>query len=125
MPLSEHEQRMLEQMERALYAEDPRFAESIRDTAQRATTRRGAGVGILVASMGVATIVAGLVSATAWLGVLGFVAVLGGTYYAIRGVAAATTTNATPGDQTPKQRRGFMQGAEERFNQRRDGDAPQ
>ncbi|MEW2633449.1 DUF3040 domain-containing protein, partial [Streptomyces sp. NPDC048389] len=26
MPLSEHEQRMLEQMERALYAEDPKFA---------------------------------------------------------------------------------------------------
>ncbi|HZF87360.1 DUF3040 domain-containing protein, partial [Streptomyces sp.] len=25
MPLSEHEQRMLEQMERALYAEDPKF----------------------------------------------------------------------------------------------------
>ena len=26
MPLSEHEQRLLEQMERALYAEDPKFA---------------------------------------------------------------------------------------------------
>ncbi|HUR75982.1 MAG TPA: DUF3040 domain-containing protein, partial [Sporichthya sp.] len=25
MPLSEHEQRLLEQMERALYAEDPKF----------------------------------------------------------------------------------------------------
>ena len=88
MPLSEHEQRLLEQMERALYAEDPRFAATIRDTAQRAGTRRSAGVGILVASMGVAVIIAGLLSATPWLGVLGFVAVLGGTYYAIRGVAA-------------------------------------
>ena len=123
MPLSEHEQRMLEQMERALYAEDPRFAATIRDTAQRATTRRGAGVGILVASMGVATIIAGLVSATAWLGVLGFMAVLGGTYYAIRGVASFVAESTDDGIAAKsKKQRGFMQGAEERFNKRRDGD---
>ncbi|HNE89871.1 MAG TPA: DUF3040 domain-containing protein, partial [Actinomycetota bacterium] len=30
MPLSEHEQRLLEQMERALMAEDPKFATSLR-----------------------------------------------------------------------------------------------
>ena len=30
VPLSEHEQRMLEQMERALYAEDPKFASTMR-----------------------------------------------------------------------------------------------
>ena len=30
MPLSEHEQRLLEQMERALYAEDPKFASTLR-----------------------------------------------------------------------------------------------
>jgi len=30
MPLSEHEQRLLEQMEKALYAEDPKFATSLR-----------------------------------------------------------------------------------------------
>ena len=29
MPLSEHEQRLLEQMEKALYAEDPKFATSL------------------------------------------------------------------------------------------------
>lgn len=123
MPLSEHEQRMLEQMERALYEEDPRFAASIRDTAHRATTRRGAGIGILVASMGVATIIAGLISATAWVSVFGFTAVLGGTYYALRGIAAAAPTEqANPSE--PKQRSGFLKGAEERFNKRRDGDQP-
>jgi hypothetical protein len=30
VPLSEHEQRLLEQMERALYAEDPKFVSSLR-----------------------------------------------------------------------------------------------
>ncbi len=32
MPLSEHEQRMLDQIERALYAEDPKFANTVRET---------------------------------------------------------------------------------------------
>ena len=122
MPLSEHEQRLLEQMERALYAEDPRFAATIRDTAHRAGTRRSAGVGILVASMGVATIIAGLLSKTPWLGVLGFAAVLFGTYYAIRGVAAAAPAEGAPTAAKKAKSGGFLKNAEERFNQRRDGD---
>lgn len=131
MPLSEHEQRLLEQMERALYAEDPRFAATIRDTAQRAGTRRSAGIGILIASIGVAVIIGGLLSATPWLGVLGFVAVLGGTYVAIRGVssdgpAAATdvTDGSTPPPPQPRRKSGFLKGAEERFERRRDNDQP-
>lgn len=124
MPLSEHEQRLLEQMERALYAEDPRFAASIRDTAQRAGTRRGAGIGILVAAVGVVVIISGLVSATPWLGVIGFIAVLGGTYFAISNVMAGPATAGEAPTVTEK-KTGFLRSAEERFNQRRDGDQPQ
>ena len=126
MPLSEHEQRLLEQMERALYAEDPRFAATIRDTAQRAGTRRSAGIGILIAAVGVAVMITGLLSATPWLGVIGFVAVLGGTYIAIRGVtsteAAVETDAAAP--KNPRRKSGFLKGAEERFERRRDTDQP-
>lgn len=32
MPLSDHEQRLLDQIERALYAEDPKFASAVRST---------------------------------------------------------------------------------------------
>ena len=42
MPLSEHEQRLLEQMERALYAEDPKFASSLRSAGPRPGNRRKA-----------------------------------------------------------------------------------
>jgi hypothetical protein len=35
MPLSEHEQRLLEQIERALYADDPKLASTIRSTNPR------------------------------------------------------------------------------------------
>ena len=35
VPLSEHEQRMLEQIENALYAEDPKFASNVRSRRYR------------------------------------------------------------------------------------------
>ena len=35
VPLSENEQRLLEQMERALYAEDPKFASAMRGANRR------------------------------------------------------------------------------------------
>ena len=50
MPLSDHEQRMLDQIESALYAEDPKFASSVRGGTLRApsTRRRLQGVGLFV-----------------------------------------------------------------------------
>jgi len=40
MPLSDHEQRMLDQIESALYAEDPKFASSVRGGNLRAPSAR-------------------------------------------------------------------------------------
>lgn len=40
MPLSEHEQRLLDQIERALYAEDPKFASTVRASDPRNRARR-------------------------------------------------------------------------------------
>ncbi|HET9187240.1 MAG TPA: DUF3040 domain-containing protein [Acidothermaceae bacterium] len=51
MPLSEHEQRVLEQIERALYAEDPKFAATVRGIDPKARQRRRyvrAGIGVVV-----------------------------------------------------------------------------
>ena len=53
MPLSEHEQRVLEQMEKALYAEDPRLATQLKRTAATGgpagLDRRRLAVGVLLA----------------------------------------------------------------------------
>lgn len=120
MPLSEHEQRMLDQMERALYEEDPRFAATIRNTpAPSSSARRGAGLGVLIAAVGVVTIVIGLVQALPIVGVFGFVAVLAGTYIAIRGVASEGRRQRSV---ERNKSAGFLKGAEERFQNRRDGD---
>ena len=51
MALSEREQKLLEQMEQALYAEDPRFATRIRSHGDRGTKRRML-VGILAVLAG-------------------------------------------------------------------------
>ena len=50
MPLSDHEQRMLDQIESALYAEDPKFASSVRGGSLRApsTRRRLQGAGMFL-----------------------------------------------------------------------------
>ncbi len=45
MPLSEHEQRLLDQMERALYAEDPKFATSMRNPNPLAGDKRRIALG--------------------------------------------------------------------------------
>ena len=54
MPLSDHEQRMLDQIESALYAEDPKFASSVRGGGLRAPTarRRLQGVALFVVGLG-------------------------------------------------------------------------
>lgn len=59
MPLSEHEQRMLKEIESALYADDPKFASSVRKTGTTGT-RRPAGLVVALGILGVALLVGGL-----------------------------------------------------------------
>ena len=59
MPLSEHEQRMLKEIESALYAEDPKFASSVRKTGATGP-RRPTGLVVALGLLGVALLVGGL-----------------------------------------------------------------
>ena len=61
MPLSEHEQRLLDQIERELYAEDPKFASTVRGTRLRRPARRRRIQGIALFVVGVALLVLGVV----------------------------------------------------------------
>jgi hypothetical protein len=131
VPLSEHEQRLLEQMERALYAEDPKFATSLRSSGPRPGSRRKAVVGVLVGIAGLALLVAGAATSLIVLGVLGFLAMLAGTVLvvsALRAPAAEVTGTApgtTPGPAKPAaapKSGGFMDRVEERFRKRREGE---
>ena len=91
MPLSDHEQRMLDQIESALYAEDPKFASSVRGGTLRApsTRRRLQGAALFV--LGLAMLVSGVAFKATMIGnfpilsVIGFIVMFAGVIFAITG----------------------------------------
>ncbi len=83
MPLSEHEQRLLDQIERALYAEDPKFASTVRQTDLRTHMRRRLRRAALVLVLGFALMLVGVVAQKIVLGVAGFVVMLGALLLAL------------------------------------------
>ena len=76
MPLSEHEQRLLDQIERALYAEDPKFASTVRSTDLRTHMRRRMRRAAFLLGLGFVLLVAGLPAQQPIISVVGFVAML-------------------------------------------------
>ena len=143
MPLSEEELRLLEQMERALVAEDPKLASTLRGTSLRASARRRSIAAGGVFLVGVGVLMAGAVLQLTWLGIAGFVVMLGSAYVALsswRGQQQTPDTGARPVPGSPslsvvdggkarskrsRQRGGrshgsMMQRFEERWRRRRD-----
>ena len=126
MPLSEHEQRLLEQMERALYAEDPKFASTLRSAGPRPGARRKAVVGILTALVGVGALIGGAATSLVVIGVIGFGLMLAGTYLVIAAMrsepATAEGQDAAAKPAAAPKRSGFMDRMDERFRKRQEGD---
>ncbi len=132
MPLSEEEQRLLEQMEHALATEDPKFASALRGSTLRARLRRAVIVSALGFFAGVGLLMFGAVLQMTVVTVVGFVLMLGAAYVFVtawrRGGEVASDESAeTEGDQprpvAPSQSQGhssFMDRMEERWRRRRD-----
>jgi hypothetical protein len=83
VPLSEHEQHLLEQMEQALYAEDPKFASQMQGSKARDRLRHRIMVGVLAVLAGLVLVVLGVVNEAVWLGAIGFALMVGGAAYAV------------------------------------------
>ncbi len=124
MPLSEHEQRLLEQMERALYAEDPKFASSLRSTAGRRRARGRGVLGVLGILAGLVVLIAGVATTITAVGVVGFVLMLVGTvalYSSLRSRPQVSDDEAeTPAPEAPRAP-GFMDRLEDRWRRRAEG----
>lgn len=134
MPLSEEEQRLLEQMEQALSTEDPKFASTLRGAALRSRSRRRAGLAAAGFLVGVALLMTGAVLQVTAVAVVGFLAMVA-TAYAFVSQWRRSSAGTTDVPQTsPKPRasaRGraaadsdsFMDRMEERWRRRRDDSA--
>ena len=139
MPLSEHERRQLEQIEAALRAGDPRFADAVRAADPRVHYRRrviGAALGFLA---GVGLLLAGVVVNVILIAVAGYVVMLACSMWArtsYRRMTGSTPARAPGKDRgtgtkwhaardrrAGKQARsGLMGRLEERWRRRQQGD---
>ncbi|HEY7722426.1 MAG TPA: DUF3040 domain-containing protein [Pedococcus sp.] len=136
MPLSEHEQQLLEQMEQALYAEDPKFASQMQGAGARAAARRRVIIGAVGVLVGLALVLVGTMT-TMWVGAVGFAVIVAAVVFAVtpprRGKAALGMVQPDgrvrrpAGGPKPKGKAGragssesFMQRLEHRWDRRRD-----
>ncbi|GHJ58175.1 hypothetical protein NOK12_06940 [Nocardioides sp. OK12] len=146
MPLSEEELRLLEQMERALSEEDPKFASTLRGTSLRRVARRRAMLAGAVFALGIVVLMTGAISQIWAIGIVGFVVMLGSATFGLNALrnqaqaGPAAETGAPHADQgsraftvidggrrtRSRQRRsgaggaGFMDRMEERWRRRRE-----
>ena len=126
MPLSEHEQRLLEQIERALYADDPKFASSVKSSNPRTWLRRRVVRSLLLFVLGLVVLIVGVAvnrpALTVSFGIVGFALML---FAALRGAADLRRLGGRPepvsgrAQATPKPAKvPFMERVEERWRRR-------
>ncbi len=128
MPLSEHEQRLLDQIERALYAEDPKFASTVRGAKLRRPSKRRRVQGIVLFVAGVAALIAGVMFPQLAIASIPVVSVFG--FLLMFFGVLITLTTLRRGDQVAegaqeegkpmRSRSSFSERMEERFRRRFD-----
>ena len=116
MPLSEHEQRLLDEMERNLYGRDA----DVTSTAFVGMPRpnyRAIVLGVIVVLLGLGGLIAGVMTHMIAVGIAGFVLMFAGVLIASKPGAPAETS-----DKKPRQTGGsFMQRMEQRWDERDGG----
>jgi Flp pilus assembly protein TadB len=136
VPLSEHEQRQLEQIEQALYREDPKFGRLVRSSDPRVHYKRKLVQALLGVVIGAGLLAAGVVTHRIYLVVVGAAIMLLSLVWAMvswrrhaarvrpaRSSAATTKTAKGPKRSPGQTRRArMMERMEERWRRRQEGD---
>jgi len=118
MPLSEHEQRLLEQLEKQLH-EDHRFASSMKSAAgPGGYSTRNIAIGSLVAVAGIIVLLFGISGQLIPVGVLGFAAMCAGVYIAL----SKSGMRSASGRKARKGKTSFMHDLDRKWDERRRGD---
>jgi hypothetical protein len=132
VPLSEHEQRLLDQIEHALYAEDPKFAHAVRSTNPQTHYKRRIAKAAFGLVLGICVLMAGLVvnkgALTVAISVAGFLLMFASGYYGLSNWKRMTGIGNEPepprrsrgGRQRSSSGGGLMHRLEERWRKRSD-----
>jgi hypothetical protein len=135
VPLSEHEQRQLEQIEQALRASDPRFADAVHAADPRVHYKRRVIAAALGFVIGVGLLLAGVVINVILIAVAGFVLMVACSLWAATSYQRMTaiTTGRAPAQDTASGKKrpaakgrqagsGLMVRLEERWRRRQQRD---
>jgi hypothetical protein len=119
MPLSEHERRLLAQMEEALAVDDPRLVSAMSGSTGVSRNRLGLGVALVIA--GLAILFGGLIAQITIIGLAGFLTALTGSILIYRAVTApgALVPAASKGSgKAPRARKKLGDRLQDRWDQR-------
>ncbi len=135
MPLSEHEQRQLEQIEQALHREDRRLGRLVRASDPRVHYRRRLVLAAFGFAVGAGMVAAGVVLPMVWLAVGGFIVMLLCSIWALNswrhmaGVALGVAGRGPKAQRRPRPknrgrggRGAMMERLDERWRRRQEGD---
>jgi len=135
VPLSEHEQRQLEQIEQALYRENRRLGRLVRSSDPRVHYRRRVVQAASGFGVGAGMVAAGVILPMVWLAVGGFAVMLVCGIWALNswrhmsGVALGVAGRGTAGKRRRRQknrgkgnRSAMMERLDERWRRRQEGD---
>jgi Protein of unknown function (DUF3040) len=112
MPLSDHEKRMLQEMEAALLTEDPRLFSALSGEIKPVRRSRTL-VGLGLVFVGVATLFGGLIAKVTPVGVLGFAIALAGVIAIL-----SSLTSKAPGSKGARKGNGLGSRLEQRWDER-------
>ncbi|WP_217184335.1 DUF3040 domain-containing protein [Streptomyces sp. AC495_CC817] len=122
MPLSEQEQRLLDEMERHLLHNDADVVSA--PSGDRALSYRNLVYGALLLLAGVGGLIAGVVIGDVWgivVGVIAFAAMLGGVMLAVTPVRRPSSAAPRERSAKPQKSASFMDRMNDRWDRRQDG----
>lgn len=128
MPLSEEEQRLLDEMERSLYSHDADFV-STAGAKRGRISYRNVAIGAIIVVVGIAALVIGAAISQPLIGVAGFVFMFGGVLFALTPSKTEAPAKASPeqlfqnsGRGTAQAPTGFLDKMNDRWDKREGGD---
>ncbi|MGH2776569.1 MAG: DUF3040 domain-containing protein [Actinomycetota bacterium] len=118
MPLSDREQRILEEIEKNLYDEDPRFARATRRATPRFDRSKRARLGGLLFVAGLVTLLVFFVTQLVVVGVLAFGGMVAGIVLVLGSSSAVVNSGREGGRDATARFRGSLKNFEQRIRNR-------